>query len=121
MSLNSDEKRLHSIDSLSSGDKVRILTSDKKSRVVDASAIGAAVATQKTAKLTSAGWADDSQQVTVQGVTVSNAVIVAPAPSSASEYSAAGIVCSAQAAGKLTFTKSGAADNDINVNVLIVG
>ena len=48
MSLNSDERKLHEIESLTDGDKVRVLTRNKKSRIIDASSIGGKIMTVKT-------------------------------------------------------------------------
>ena len=61
------------------------------------------------------------QAVTVQGVTSSNIILVAPAPASAADYAAAGIVCTAQGSGTLTFTCTTVPSNAITVNVVILG
>lgn len=76
--------------------------------------------TSTTASLTTAGWSSNAQTVSVSGVTASNTVIVAPAPSSLEDYTAAGIYCSAQASGTLTFTCKSVPSSALTVNILIV-
>ena len=71
--------------------------------------------------LLAADWSSNTQTVSVQGVTASNFVIVSPAPASATDYAAAGILCTAQASNSLTFTCTQTPSNDIDVNVLILG
>ncbi len=77
--------------------------------------------TTATASLTTAGWSNDSQTVSAAGVTASNTVIVAPAPASAAAWAAAGIVCTAQGAGTLTFTCTTAPTDALTANVLVLG
>lgn len=77
--------------------------------------------TTKTATLTAAGWSDKSQTVTVEGVTASNTVFVAPAPSSQEVWGKAQIVCTAQAAGSLTFTCKNAPTAAVTANIVILG
>lgn len=72
-------------------------------------------------ELTVAGWSNNTQTVTVTGVTATNTVFVSPAPASAADYAAAGIVCTAQAADSLTFTCTTVPTNAITVNVVIMG
>lgn len=73
-----------------------------------------------TATLTANGWSSDSQTVSCSPVTASNDVIVAPAPASAADYAAAGIVCTAQGSGTLTFTCTTTPSSAITVNVLVL-
>ena len=61
-----------------------------------------------------------SSAISVTGVTASNTVVVSPAPSSFEDYGAAGIYCSAQAAGTLTFKCTTVPTSSISVNVLIL-
>lgn len=70
--------------------------------------------------LLAANWSSNTQTVSVQGVTASNNVIVSPAPASAADYASAGIVCTAQGSGTLTFTCTSVPTNDITVNVAIL-
>lgn len=69
--------------------------------------------------LLAANWSSNTQTVSVQGVTASNIVMVSPAPASASDYASAGIVCTAQGSGTLTFTCTSVPTNDITVNVAL--
>lgn len=59
--------------------------------------------------------------VSVTGVTTTNSVLVSPAPSSASVYATAGVMCSAQGTNSLTFTCDTVPSADISVNILILG
>lgn len=74
-----------------------------------------------TATLASASWSNDAQTVNVTGVTASNTVIISPSPSSMSDYTDAGIYCSAQGSGTLTFICNAVPSGNITVNVVIVG
>lgn len=56
----------------------------------------------------------------VTGVTSSNTVIVSPAPSSMAEYVSAGVYCSGQSNGSLTFSASKTPTSSITVNVVII-
>jgi len=77
-------------------------------------------ANQYTATLTVAGWSSKTQTVSVTGVTASGTVIVSPAPASFTDYGAAKIYCSAQAAGTLTFACDTVPTTAITVNVVIL-
>lgn len=68
-----------------------------------------------------ADWSNNTQTVTVTGVTASNIVFVSPAPASASDYASAGIICTAQGTDSLTFTCTTVPSNAITVNVVIMG
>ena len=65
-------------------------------------------------------WSSNKQTVNVSGITANNIVIVTPAPTSLSAYGEAGVYCSAQAAGKLTFTCTEVPSVTLNVNVIIL-
>lgn len=67
-----------------------------------------------------ANWSANTQTVTVNGVTASNNVIVAPAPASSADWASAGVLCTAQGANSLTFTCTQTPSNDITVNVAII-
>lgn len=73
-----------------------------------------------TVNLRTSGWSGNVQTVSVSGVTASNSVIVAAAPASREAYADAGVYCSAQASGKLTFTAEDTPTENLTVNVLIV-
>ena len=64
-------------------------------------------------------WSSNTQTVSATGVTASNNVIIAAAPSSQNDYINAGILCTAQGAGTLTFTCTTVPSSAITVNVLI--
>lgn len=65
-----------------------------------------------------ADWSSNTQTVNVTGVTATNVVFVSPAPASAADYASAGITCTAQGAGTLTFTCTTVPSNAITVNVV---
>lgn len=72
-------------------------------------------------ELTVAGWSNNTQTVTVTGVSATNTVFVSPAPASASDYASAGIICTAQGTDSLTFSCTTVPTNAITVNVVIMG
>ena len=89
--------------------------------VISSSGSGSNVTvTTITATLTVAGWSNNTQTVNVAGVTVSNDVIVTYAVESKAAYTAAGIYCTAQGAGTLTFACSTTPVSAITVNVMII-
>lgn len=73
-----------------------------------------------TASLATSGWSNNQKTVSVSGVTASNNVIVSPAPASMTAWAAAGVYCSAQGAGTLTFTCSTVPTSALTANVLIL-
>lgn len=75
--------------------------------------------TDATVTLTAAGWSSNTQTVDVSNVKADSVVIVSPAPESFKAYGEAGIYCSAQAEGKLTFTCDSVPTAAITVNVVI--
>jgi len=77
-------------------------------------------ASSATATLAVNDWSSNTQIVNVTGVTASNNVIVAAAPASQADYTSAGILCTAQGAGTLTFTCTTTPSSAITVNVLII-
>lgn len=76
-------------------------------------AAGSDLTTQSITVPTSLG------SVNVTGVTASSIVWVSPAPTSFSVYTTAGVYCSAQGDGTLTFTSSKTPTADMTVNVVI--
>lgn len=70
--------------------------------------------------LPAAGWSEKAQTVSVAGVKADNEVIVRPAPSSHTAWLDAGVYCSAQGAGTLTFACEDTPTGDLTANVLIV-
>lgn len=73
-----------------------------------------------TVTLSAARWSSLKQTVNASGVTSNNTVIVAPTAGSHNAYSEAGVYCSAQANGKLTFKCSEKPTVALTVNVLII-
>ena len=73
-----------------------------------------------TITLTAAGWSSNTQTVNVTGMTATGIVLVSPDPTDQADYTSAGIICSAQAAGTLTFTCSTTPANDIDVVVVML-
>ena len=65
-----------------------------------------------------ADWSNNTQTVNVTGVTATNVVFVSPAPASAADYASAGIVCTAQGNGTLSFSCTTVPSNAITVNVV---
>ena len=70
--------------------------------------------------LSASGWASKKQTVNVANVTATNDVFVSPAPASYKAYTAAGIVCTTQASGKLTFECTSVPTATITVNYRIM-
>ena len=69
--------------------------------------------------LTTSGWSNKSQTVTVTGITASNNVIISPDSSSLEKYLGAGVICTSQAANSLTFTCDTVPTVELKVNILI--
>lgn len=74
----------------------------------------------RTGTLTTSGWSNNSQTITVTGVTSSNSVIVSPAPASAALYTMADITCTAQGTNTLTFTCELVPNANITINALLL-
>lgn len=104
-----------------SGTEIAQVSVNGTSTSIYAPSGGGAEITTATATLTAAGWNNSTQTVNVTGVTSSNSVIVAAAPASITDYSSAGVYCSAQGNGTLTFTCSTTPTLALTVNVMIIG
>lgn len=75
-----------------------------------------------TATLAAANWSDSAQTVSISGVTSTISAIVTPAPASAVAYGEAGVYCTAQGTGTLTFSCGATAPTvDLTVNILLIG
>lgn len=81
--------------------------------------VGGATYSTVAVQIATSAWSSTTATVNVTGVTASNDVIVAPAPASTSAWAAAGIYCSAQGAGTLTFTCSTAPSEAVTANVMV--
>ena len=66
------------------------------------------------------GWSDNAQTVSVAGVTENDTVIISPAPASKSAYGEAGVYCSAQTEGSLTFACESVPTEGLTANVVIL-
>lgn len=75
----------------------------------------------RTATLLSGSWSSKTQTVNVAGVTATNTVIVSAAAASLGLYSSYDIVCTAQGNGTLTFSCGYVPDQNINLNIVILG
>jgi hypothetical protein len=73
----------------------------------------------QTVTLSSSAWASNTQTISAAGVTVDNDIDVFAAPISHQAYCKAGVYCSAQADGKLTFTCSATPTENLVVNIRI--
>lgn len=73
-----------------------------------------------TASLAVASWSNKQITVSVSGVTASNTVIVSPAPASVEAWGKAGVYCSAQASGTLTFKCSTTPTAALTANIVIL-
>ena len=74
--------------------------------------------TSSTVTLTSSGWSGNSQTVSVSGMAATLDIVVSPAPASQEAWGKAGIYCSAQGAGTLTFTCKSAPTTSLTANIL---
>ena len=75
------------------------------------------------ATLSASGWDADTktQTVSVAGVTATANLIITPAPDSYMAYAEAGVRCTAQGSGTLTFACETVPTADVAANVLILG
>lgn len=73
-----------------------------------------------TVTLPGSGWAENAQTVSVAGVTDGNTILVGYSPDSFAVYTDAGIRCTGQGAGTLTFVCESAPETDVHVNVVIL-
>lgn len=71
--------------------------------------------------LPSSGWSGNTQTVSATGVTATNTVTTGPAPSSMNAAMQAGVYCSAQGQGTLTFTCSSVPSSSLTYNYVTQG
>ena len=81
---------------------------------------GGSGASSTTATIATADWSSQTATVSVTGVTSSNIVIVSPDPTCASDWAAAGVLCTAQGSGTLTFTCSTTPTASLTANVVVM-
>lgn len=73
-----------------------------------------------TVTLSASSWSNSTQTVNVNGVTATNTIMVSSSPENLSAYNAAGIYCSAQGNGSLTFNCEAAPSEDVSANIMIL-
>lgn len=111
------DEGLPSTTGASTGD---VLTLDSSSNPVWQAPSGGGGSTSATATLAVNDWSSNTQTVSVTGVTSSNNVIVSAAPASQADYTAAGVICTSQGAGTLSFSCQTVPSSALTVNVLII-
>lgn len=90
-------------------------TTDEKNKLAGLSAPVA-----RTATLTVAGWSNNTQTVSVEGVTANSILTVTYAPASHDAWLDAGVYCSAQGAGTLTFACDTVPTAALTANIVII-
>lgn len=81
---------------------------------------GLSAPVSRTASLTVAGWSNKAQSVSVAGVTANSILTVTYAPASHDAWLDAGVYCSAQGAGTLTFTCESVPTAALTANIVIL-
>ena len=85
----------------------------------------ASPALPRTVILGVAAWtgaeAPFQQTVSVEGATATNIKVISPAPASVDEYASCGVKATTEGAGAITFACTTVPENDLTVNILIVG
>lgn len=76
--------------------------------------------TTPTVTLTVAGWENNTQTVSLSSVSTVSVVIVSPAPASNDAYARAGVLCTTQSSGSLTFSCTTPPTDALTVNVLVL-
>lgn len=76
--------------------------------------------TPSSVTLTASGWSNNSQTISVSGMTATLDVVVSPAPDSYEDWGSAGVFCSAQGAGTLTFSCKETPSSSLTANLLIL-
>lgn len=100
-------------------DKVSVDDLNFNADKVDA-AIAGLKPTMVTVSLPASGWVEKAQTVAVEGVTAAAAVIAAGGTDSFVAYTTAGVHCTAQGDGTLTFACVTVPTADVTANVFIV-
>lgn len=81
---------------------------------------GLSVPVARTATLTVAGWSNNTQTVSVAGVTANSILTVTYAPASHDAWLDAGVYCSVQGAGTLTFACDTVPTAALTANIVII-
>ena len=101
-------------DTSSISDDVRVINEELQNK--------ANKSTSVTVTLASASWSNNTQTVSVTGVTATNNVVVSPSGRDSTEAWADGeILCTSQGSNALTFTCTTVPTADITVSVVILG
>lgn len=95
-------------------------TSAETAATAAQTAVASKQAQHKTATVTLQAGQTTWSNVSVTGVTANNTVIVTPAPASFSAWVTAGVYCSAQGSGTLTFKASAAPSSALTANIVIL-
>lgn len=90
-------------------------TTDEKNKLA-----GLSAPVSLTATLSVAGWSETTQTVSVTGVTADSILTVTYAPASHDAWLDAGVYCSAQGAGTLTFTCESVPSAALTANIVIL-
>ena len=98
----------------------KISSGDNNISVPNTTGTMAVIQVNTTITLAAADWSSNTQTVNVTGMTADGVVMVSPDPTDQSAYTSAGILCTAQAAGTLTFTCDTVPSGDLSVNVVML-
>jgi hypothetical protein len=79
---------------------------------------GSVTYTTQAVSIPASAWSGTTATVSASAVNASSDVIIAPAPASIAAWAAAGVYCSAQGAGTLTFTCTTAPTVALTANVM---
>lgn len=104
-------------DALVSGTNIKTVNGESLLGSGDLTVGGISYNTQ-TISISASAWSGTTATAASSIVTATNDVIIAPAPASIAAWAAAGVYCSAQADGTLTFTCSTAPTEAVSVNVM---
>lgn len=72
-----------------------------------------------TGTLLNTDWSNNQQTINIPQVMADSAVIVSSTPADTDAYTNAGILCTAQSDGFLTFTRKNATTGNVGVNIFI--
>jgi len=100
------------------GTSGQVLTSSGNGAPIWATVPSSNTIVSTTVTLSTSSWSNNTQTITVTGVTASNTVIVTPTPASTADYVDAGCLCVEQGEDTLTFTCEQTPSSDLVINVL---
>lgn len=116
-------KDVHSVSVtqvVSTGTKIATVTVDGTGTDLYAPSGGGGSVSYSTmsVSLPVSGWSGNAQTVNASIVTASNDVVISPQPSDAAAWGAAGVVCTAQGSGTLTFSCTTTPSATLKTNVM---